>query len=44
MILENRVLDAVAEDLHRAIAGAIVSKRARLMPAEIRFLRKLLGW
>ena len=38
------VSDEAIEDLHRAIAGAIVAKRPRLTPAEIRFLRKLLGW
>jgi putative zinc finger/helix-turn-helix YgiT family protein len=32
------------EDLHRAIAGAVISKNDRLTPAEIRFLRKHLGW
>lgn len=32
------------EGLHRAIASALVSKTARLTAAEIRFLRKQLGW
>lgn len=32
------------EQLHRVIAMAIIGKRARLTPAEIRFLRKFLGW
>lgn len=32
------------EDLHRAIAQAVIGKRERLTPAEIRFLRKFLGW
>lgn len=32
------------EELHRLIAGAIIGKRSRLTPAEIRFLRKFLGW
>jgi putative zinc finger/helix-turn-helix YgiT family protein len=32
------------EDLHRAIAHAVISKKERLTPAEIRFLRKHLGW
>ena len=32
------------EDLHRTIAGAVVTKRAPLTPAETRFLRKWLGW
>lgn len=31
-------------DLHRAIALALVHKRTRLTPLEIRFLRKSLGW
>lgn len=30
--------------LHRAIAAAIVRKRGRLAPPEVRFLRKHLGW
>jgi len=30
--------------LHDAIVRAVVAKRARLTPAEIRFLRKQLGW
>ena len=32
------------EELHRTIAGAVVAKRAPLAPAEVRFLRKWLGW
>ena len=32
------------EDLHRAIAHAVIVKRERLTPPEIRFLRKFLGW
>jgi putative zinc finger/helix-turn-helix YgiT family protein len=32
------------EGLHRAIAGALIRKRARLAGLEIRFLRKYLGW
>jgi putative zinc finger/helix-turn-helix YgiT family protein len=31
-------------ELHRAIALALVRKPERLIPAEIRFLRKHLGW
>jgi len=31
-------------DLHRAIAHAVITKRARLSGAEIRYLRKFLGW
>jgi putative zinc finger/helix-turn-helix YgiT family protein len=33
-----------SEELHRAIARAVASKRSRLEAAEIRFLRKWLGW
>ena len=32
------------EGLHRLIAQTIIRKPARLTPAEIRFLRKSLGW
>lgn len=32
------------DDLHRAIAEAVIRKRGRLAPEEIRFLRKCLGW
>ncbi len=32
------------EELHRTIARAVVRKPAPLSPAEIRFLRKWLGW
>jgi putative zinc finger/helix-turn-helix YgiT family protein len=31
------------EGLHRALADAVIRKRARLAPAEVRFLRKYLG-
>jgi putative zinc finger/helix-turn-helix YgiT family protein len=34
---------ADTEGLHRAVARAIVDKRQRLLPREIRFLRKQLG-
>lgn len=37
------VLPRVAE-LHRAIAHAVIAKRARLSGAEVRYLRKFLGW
>jgi putative zinc finger/helix-turn-helix YgiT family protein len=37
------VLPRVTE-LHRAIAHAVITKRARLSGAEVRFLRKYLGW
>jgi putative zinc finger/helix-turn-helix YgiT family protein len=30
--------------LHRVLAKAVIAKRARLTPAEIRFLRKHIGW
>ena len=36
-------IPAIAK-LHRAIAAAIVRKRGRLAPPEVRFLRKHLGW
>ena len=32
------------EGLHQAIARALVGKKARLAPNEVRFLRKVLGW
>jgi putative zinc finger/helix-turn-helix YgiT family protein len=32
------------EGLHRQIAAAVIRKKGRLAPAEIRFLRKYLGW
>ncbi len=32
------------QQLHQAIAQAIAKKKARLLPTEIRFLRKYLGW
>lgn len=32
------------EDLHRAVAAAVVLKAERLTGAEVRFLRKYLGW
>jgi hypothetical protein len=32
------------EGLHRVIAEAVISKKDRLTAAEIRFLRKHLGW
>ena len=32
------------EDLHRAIAQAVIRKKGRLTPEEVRFLRKYLGW
>jgi putative zinc finger/helix-turn-helix YgiT family protein len=41
---ETEVAIPAIEGLHRAIAGALIRKRARLVPAEIKFLRKYLGW
>ena len=32
------------EQLQKTIAGAVISKRTRLTPAELRFLRTHLGW
>jgi putative zinc finger/helix-turn-helix YgiT family protein len=32
------------EELHRQIVAAVIRKKGRLAPAEIRFLRKWLGW
>jgi putative transcriptional regulator len=41
---EFEVVIPKIEKLHRAIAMEVIGKRARLVPAEIRFLRKYLGW
>lgn len=41
---ETETVIPAIEGLHRAIAGAFIRKRTRLAPAEIRFLRKYLGW
>ena len=41
---ETEVAIPAIEQLHRAIAGALIRKRARLSPAEIKYLRKSLGW
>lgn len=41
---ETEVAIPAIEELHRVIAGALIRKRARLAPTEIRFLRKYLGW
>lgn len=38
------VIVADLEGLHRAIARTIIGKEGRLSGAEVRFLRKLLGW
>jgi putative zinc finger/helix-turn-helix YgiT family protein len=41
---ETEVAILNVEGLHRAMAHAIIRKRARLVSQEIRFLRKYLGW
>ncbi len=41
---ESEVVIPRIEELHRLIASALTRKAPRLAPAEIRFLRKLLGW
>ena len=41
---ETEVAIPAIEELHRVIAGALIRKRGRLAHAEIRFLRKYLGW
>jgi putative zinc finger/helix-turn-helix YgiT family protein len=41
---EYEVLLPNIEGLHQVVARRIVAKRARLSGAEIRFLRKVLGW
>lgn len=41
---ETEVAIPAIEELHRAIAGALIRKRARLAPPEIKYLRKYLGW
>jgi putative zinc finger/helix-turn-helix YgiT family protein len=41
---EHEVVIPKIEQLHQTIAMAVVSKKSRLMPAEVRFLRKHLGW
>jgi len=40
----TEVLIPNLEGLHRAIARDIVAEQTRLAPAEVRFLRKVLGW
>lgn len=32
------------EQLHQVLAAAVIAKSARLAPAEVRFLRKRMGW
>jgi putative transcriptional regulator len=41
---EEEVLIPRIEALNLAIAGGLVRKHGRLVPTEVRFLRKLLGW
>lgn len=41
---EHEVVIPKIEQLHRAIAVAVVGKRPRLTAPEVRFLRKYLGW
>ena len=41
---DHEVVIPKIEQLHRTIAMAVVEKRSRLTAAEIRFLRKYLGW
>jgi putative zinc finger/helix-turn-helix YgiT family protein len=40
---EREVVIPKIEELHRAIARAVIGKAARLVPEEVRFLRKVLG-
>ena len=41
---EHEVVIPRIEQLHQAIANAVIAKKARLSAAEVRFLRKHLGW
>jgi putative zinc finger/helix-turn-helix YgiT family protein len=41
---EHEVVIPRMAELHQAIAMAVVAKRARLTAAEVKFLRKHLGW
>jgi putative zinc finger/helix-turn-helix YgiT family protein len=41
---EHEVVIPKIEQLHRTMAMAVIEKRTRLTAAEIRFLRKYLGW
>jgi putative zinc finger/helix-turn-helix YgiT family protein len=41
---EHEVVLPKVEQLHQAIAMGVISKKSRLMPAEVKFLRKHLGW
>ena len=41
---EHEVVIPKIEQLHRTLAMAVIEKRTRLTAAEVRFLRKYLGW
>jgi putative zinc finger/helix-turn-helix YgiT family protein len=41
---ETEVVIPAVEKLHKAIADALIRKKTRLAPEEIRYLRKYLGW
>lgn len=41
---DHEVVIPRIEQLHRTMALAVIAKKARLTAAEIRFLRKYLGW
>lgn len=41
---EHEVVIPKIEQLHQCIAQAVVSKKSRLTPAEMKYLRKHLGW
>jgi len=41
---ETEVAIPHIEQLHRVIAETVIGKNTRLMPAEVKFLRKYLGW
>lgn len=41
---EHEVVIPKLEQLHQAIANAVISKKDRLAAVEVRFLRKHLGW
>lgn len=41
---EHEVVIPNIEQLHQAIAEAVIGKKARLAAGEVRFLRKHLGW
>jgi putative zinc finger/helix-turn-helix YgiT family protein len=41
---EDEVVIPKIDQLHQVIAMAVIAKRSRLTAAEVRFLRKYLGW